>query len=94
MFLGAGRNRRHTSGKGRGRRGHPKYANGKNHGVPHMSQHNIHDASAPKVMEEAGVRHASGSDGIHHTVCYLGVAFSRPCRRLRLNHSCSFHGCQ
>eukprot|EP00959_Pyramimonas_sp_CCMP1952_P323852 6777681-Pyramimonas_sp.AAC.1 len=27
MFLGAGRNRRHTSGKGKGRRGNPKDAN-------------------------------------------------------------------
>eukprot|EP00959_Pyramimonas_sp_CCMP1952_P197655 4133750-Pyramimonas_sp.AAC.1 len=29
MFLGAGRNRGHTSGKGKGRRGNPKDANGK-----------------------------------------------------------------
>eukprot|EP00959_Pyramimonas_sp_CCMP1952_P095922 2005578-Pyramimonas_sp.AAC.1 len=29
MFLGAGRNRRHTSGKGKGRRGNPKDASGK-----------------------------------------------------------------
>eukprot|EP00959_Pyramimonas_sp_CCMP1952_P446774 9354970-Pyramimonas_sp.AAC.1 len=29
MFLAAGRNRRHTSGKGKGRRGNPKGANGK-----------------------------------------------------------------
>eukprot|EP00959_Pyramimonas_sp_CCMP1952_P101084 2114556-Pyramimonas_sp.AAC.1 len=41
MFLGTGRNRRHTSGKGKGRRGNPKDANGKTMecGICHSTQH-------------------------------------------------------
>eukprot|EP00959_Pyramimonas_sp_CCMP1952_P076041 1589112-Pyramimonas_sp.AAC.1 len=41
MFLGAGRNRRHTSGKGKGRRGNPKDANGKSTqcDICHSTQH-------------------------------------------------------
>eukprot|EP00959_Pyramimonas_sp_CCMP1952_P459007 9477554-Pyramimonas_sp.AAC.1 len=42
MLLGTGRNRRHASGKGKGRRGNPKDANGKSmecdacHSAPHF----------------------------------------------------------
>eukprot|EP00959_Pyramimonas_sp_CCMP1952_P346982 7267303-Pyramimonas_sp.AAC.1 len=41
MFLGAGRNRWHASGKGKGRRGNPKDANDKTMGcdICHSAQH-------------------------------------------------------
>eukprot|EP00959_Pyramimonas_sp_CCMP1952_P439278 9195769-Pyramimonas_sp.AAC.1 len=41
VFLGTGRNRRHTSGKGRGRRGNPKDASGKTteRDICHSTQH-------------------------------------------------------
>eukprot|EP00959_Pyramimonas_sp_CCMP1952_P134614 2817117-Pyramimonas_sp.AAC.1 len=41
MILGTGRNRRHTSGKGKGRRGNPKDANGKTMecDIGHSTQH-------------------------------------------------------
>eukprot|EP00959_Pyramimonas_sp_CCMP1952_P161536 3377907-Pyramimonas_sp.AAC.1 len=41
IFLGAGRNRRHTSGKGKGRRRNPKDANGKTMecDICHSTQH-------------------------------------------------------
>eukprot|EP00959_Pyramimonas_sp_CCMP1952_P444611 9309255-Pyramimonas_sp.AAC.1 len=41
MFLGAGRSRRRTSGKGKGRRGNPEDANGKTmeYDISHSTQH-------------------------------------------------------
>eukprot|EP00959_Pyramimonas_sp_CCMP1952_P310652 6501079-Pyramimonas_sp.AAC.1 len=41
MFLGAGRHRRHTSGKGKGQRGNPTDANGKTVecNICHCAQH-------------------------------------------------------
>eukprot|EP00959_Pyramimonas_sp_CCMP1952_P141792 2967760-Pyramimonas_sp.AAC.1 len=45
MFLGAGRNRRHTSGQGKGRRGSLKDANGKTMecDICHSTQHFRHE---------------------------------------------------